>query len=125
VRTARLPSGQGSVAEDRTPSWASVQKCSRHLDPAGWRLTIVCVTCNVLDMPSTRDRVRQHRERLRRQGLRPLQIWVPDVRAPEFIAEAHRQSVAVATSEREADDQAFVDAISSPWEDENEEASSR
>jgi hypothetical protein len=77
-------------------------------------------------MPSTRDRVRQHRERLRDQGLRPLQIWVPDVRAPEFVAEAHRQSVAIAASEREADDQAFVDAISSPWEAaEDEEASSR
>jgi len=76
-------------------------------------------------MPSTRDRVRQHRERLRSQGLRPLQIWVPDVRAPEFIAEAHRQSVAISTSEREADDQAFVDAISSPWEAEGEEAASR
>jgi hypothetical protein len=49
---------------------------------------------------------------LRRQGLRPVQIWVPDVRAPEFIAEAHRQSVAIATSEGESDDQAFVDAIS-------------
>jgi hypothetical protein len=76
-------------------------------------------------MASTRDRVRQHRERLRRQGLRPLQIWVPDVRAPEFIAAAHRQSVAIATSERETDDQAFVDAISFPWEAEDEEASSR
>ena len=76
-------------------------------------------------MPSTRDRVRRHRERLRRQGLRPLQIWVPDVRAPEFIAEAHRQSVAIATSDREADDQAFVDAISSPWEAADEEAPSR
>jgi hypothetical protein len=63
-------------------------------------------------MSSTRDRVRQHRERLRRQGLRPVQIWVPDVRAPEFVAEAHRQSVAIATSEDDADDQAFVDAIS-------------
>jgi hypothetical protein len=63
-------------------------------------------------MSSTRDRVRQHRERLRRQGLRPVQIWVPDVRAPEFVAEAHRQSTAIATSEGEADDQAFVDAIS-------------
>jgi hypothetical protein len=41
---------------------------------------------------------------------------VPDVRAPEFIAEAHRQSAAVAASEREADDQAFVDAISWDWE---------
>jgi hypothetical protein len=47
---------------------------------------------------------------------------VPDVRVPEFIAEAHRQSVAVAASELEADDQAFVDSISSPWEVEDEEA---
>jgi hypothetical protein len=76
-------------------------------------------------MSSTRDRVRQHRERLRNQGLRPLQIWVPEVRAPEFIAEAHCQSVAIATSERDAEDQAFVDAISVPWEAEGEEASPR
>jgi hypothetical protein len=41
-----------------------------------------------------------------------VQIWVPDVRAPEFIAEAHRQSAAIAASESETDDQAFVDAIS-------------
>ncbi len=68
-------------------------------------------------MPSTRDRVRQHRERLRRHGLRPLQIWVPDVRAPEFIAAARRQSVAIAASEHEADDQASgPDAISSTWD---------
>jgi hypothetical protein len=40
---------------------------------------------------------------------------VPDVRAPEFIAEAHRQSAAVAASEGETDDQAFVDTISWDW----------
>ncbi len=73
-------------------------------------------------MSSTRDRVRQHRERLRRQGLRPVQIWVPDVRAPEFVAEAHRQSVAIATSEGDADDQAFVDAISVSLDAEDEQA---
>lgn len=71
-------------------------------------------------MSSTRDRVRQHRERLRRQGLRPVQIWVPDVRAPEFIAAAHQQSVAIASSENEADDQAFVDAISVPLNDDDQ-----
>jgi hypothetical protein len=43
-----------------------------------------------------------------------VQIWVPDVRAPEFLAEAHRQSIAIASSEAEADDQAFVEAISLP-----------
>ena len=71
-------------------------------------------------MSSTRDRVRQHRERLRRQGLRPVQIWVPDVRAPEFVAEAHRQSVVIATSDGEADDQGFVDAISVPLDEDDE-----
>jgi hypothetical protein len=29
--------------------------------------------------------------RLRAKGLRPIQIWVPDVRAPSFRSEAHRQ----------------------------------
>lgn len=56
-------------------------------------------------------RVREHRRRLRAQGLRPVQIWVPDVRSPEFDREAHRQSVAVAASTHAADDQAFIDAV--------------
>lgn len=37
-------------------------------------------------------RVAEHRARLRDQGLRSLQIRVPDTRAPEFAEEAHRQS---------------------------------
>ena len=65
---------------------------------------------------SSRDKVRAHRERLRRQGLRPVQIWVPDVRSKTFAREARRQSLAVARSEQEHDDQAFVDAIS-VWSD--------
>ncbi|MFZ2238471.1 MAG: antitoxin MazE-like protein [Gordonia amarae] len=60
-----------------------------------------------------RERVADHRRRLRRQGLRPIQIWVPDVRAPGFADEAHRQSARAAASDFEVDDQAFVDAISS------------
>ena len=60
----------------------------------------------------TRDKVRAHRQRLRRQGLRPIQIWVPDVRSPAFAAEAHRQSLAVARSARAGEDQAFIDAVS-------------
>lgn len=71
-------------------------------------------------MAPSRDRVRQHRQRLRQQGLRPVQIWVPDVRAPEFVTEAHRQSAAIAASEQEADDQAFVDAISWAWDAEQQ-----
>jgi len=61
---------------------------------------------------TSRDKVRAHRARLRRQGLRPIQIWVPDVRSPEFAAEAHRQSVAVAASREAREDQEFIDAVS-------------
>jgi hypothetical protein len=60
---------------------------------------------------SSREKVRAHRARLRAQGLRPIQIWVPDVRSPAFAAEARRQSLAVANSPQEAEDQAFVDAM--------------
>jgi hypothetical protein len=65
----------------------------------------------------SREKVRMHRERLRRQGLRPIQIWVPDVRAPSFRAEAHRQSLAVAVSAHAHEDQAFIDAVSDRGED--------
>ena len=65
----------------------------------------------------TKVKVQQHRARLRAQGLRPIQIWVPDVRAPSFRSEAHRQSLAVAASAHAAEDQAFIDAVSA-WDDE-------
>ncbi len=65
----------------------------------------------------SRVKVREHRERLRSQGLRPIQIWVPDVRAPSFRSEAHRQSLAVATSAHAREDQAFIDAVSD-WRNE-------
>jgi hypothetical protein len=38
---------------------------------------------------------------------------VPDIRSPSFPAEAHRQSLLIAGSPHEEEDQAFVDAISS------------
>lgn len=69
----------------------------------------------------TRHRVAAHRDRLRRQGLRPVQIWVPDVRRPDFAAEAHRQSALAAASPHEPEDQEFVDAISWLAEDNNDE----
>jgi hypothetical protein len=65
---------------------------------------------------SKTERVRRHRERLRAQGLRPIQLWVPDVRAPAFRVEAHRQSLAVAQSTQATEDQAFIDAASD-WDD--------
>lgn len=60
---------------------------------------------------TSRTKVRAHRARLRKAGLRPVQIWVPDVRTKAFAKAAHRQSLAVANSPQEKDDQDFVDAI--------------
>jgi hypothetical protein len=56
-------------------------------------------------------RVRDHRARLRAQGLRSIQIWVPDVRSPAFAVQAHEQSQAIAASSQAAEDQAFIDAL--------------
>jgi hypothetical protein len=61
--------------------------------------------------------VREHRQRLRAQGLRPIQIWVPDVRSPAFRSEAHRQLAAIAASARAPEDQAFTGAVTD-WGDE-------
>jgi hypothetical protein len=71
----------------------------------------------VSKIEQNREGVRAQRERLRAQGLRPIQIWVPDVRSPSFKAQAHRQSQAVAASAHARKDQAFIDSVSD-WDDE-------
>jgi hypothetical protein len=40
---------------------------------------------------AARERVRKHRESLRAQGLRPVQIWVPDTRRPQFLSRYRTQ----------------------------------
>jgi hypothetical protein len=63
-------------------------------------------------LKSSRVKVQEHRERLRKQGLRPIQIWVPDVRSRAFRSEAHRQSLAAASSSAHKV-QAFIDVTDS------------
>lgn len=57
------------------------------------------------------QRVAKHRQTLRAQGLRPVQIWVPDTRAAGFAEECARQTAVVAAADR-ADPElmAFLDA---------------
>jgi len=68
-------------------------------------------------LKASRAKLLEHRARLRELGLRPIQLWVPDVRSPDFRAAAHRQSLAVAASAQSGDDQAFIDAVSDRAED--------
>ena len=54
-------------------------------------------------MPATTaQRVAKRRDALRAQGLRPIQIWVPDTRAPGFAEECARQA-AIADAANRAD----------------------
>ena len=50
----------------------------------GTRVKIV-MTAPTSPRSVSRDQVRAHRERLRRRGMRPIQIWVPDLRASRRI----------------------------------------
>jgi len=54
---------------------------------------------------------------MREQGFRLVQVWVPDVRSEHFAAEAHRQSVAVASAGSGGEEQAFIEAVSAPWDE--------
>ncbi|MCA3281060.1 MAG: antitoxin MazE family protein [Roseomonas sp.] len=45
---------------------------------------------------SRASRLAAHHAQLRALGLRPIEIWVPDTRAPGFAKEARRQSLLVA-----------------------------
>jgi hypothetical protein len=38
------------------------------------------------------QRAASRRERLRAQGLRPVQFWVPDLRDPKVVADLRRQA---------------------------------
>lgn len=40
----------------------------------------------------TPDKVRQHRARLRAEGLRPFQMWVPDTRSTRFAEKVRQQA---------------------------------
>jgi len=50
-------------------------------------------------MAHVNARVQKHRDALRIAGLRPVQIWVPDTRRPDFAKECRRQSRLVAQSD--------------------------
>jgi len=59
----------------------------------------------------TADKMRIHRAKLRRQGLRPVQLWVPDTRAPGFAEAIRLQSLIVSRSPGEERDIAFVEGL--------------
>lgn len=51
------------------------------------------------------------KQSLRAQGMRLIEIWVPDVKSKKLAAEARRQARLVAESTEEAEIQSFIDSV--------------
>ena len=57
-------------------------------------------------------RVQKRRDALRSAGLRPVQIWVPDTRRPDFAAQCKRQSKLASEADKaDAEMLEFMDAV--------------
>ena len=59
------------------------------------------------------ERVQKHRKILRKRGLRPVQIWVPDTRRKGFAEECRRQSRLLRRDPHEADILQWIETASS------------
>ena len=62
-------------------------------------------------MQPIRERVRTHRQQLRAQGLKPVQLWVPDPKAPGFAAECRRQSLLILNDPEEPRDLELLEEL--------------
>lgn len=71
-------------------------------------------------MPTTRrkskpktpaQRMQARRERLRAQGLRPVQHWVPDLRDPKVLADLRRQGKLMAQHPENDEIDAWIEQV--------------
>lgn len=63
---------------------------------------------------SAQQRMRERRARLRAQGLRPVQHWVPDLRDPKVRAEIRRQGALLAKHPENAAIDEWIEAMIDP-----------
>ncbi|MBL6957307.1 MAG: antitoxin MazE family protein [Chlorobium phaeobacteroides] len=63
-------------------------------------------------MRGVHERVHKHRKKLRKEGMRPIQIWVPDTSLSGFAEECKRQSQQVEHDPQEKELLEFLDEAS-------------
>jgi hypothetical protein len=61
-----------------------------------------------------RQRMAARRERLRAQGLRPVQHWVPDLRDPKVLAEIRREGAMLSQHPENAAIDDWLDMVRDP-----------
>jgi len=57
------------------------------------------------------QKMRQYRDRLKASGLRPIQLWVPDIRSQKIIDEVRKQSIRVSSDSQEPLIMDFVESV--------------
>jgi hypothetical protein len=57
------------------------------------------------------QKMRQYRNRMKAAGLRPIQLWVPDVRSRKIVEEVRKQSIRVSSDPREGVIMDFVESV--------------
>lgn len=60
---------------------------------------------------SSAPRVQRHRAHLKAQGMRPVQLWVPDTRSIQFAAECRRQSALLAADPHERETLNWIEQV--------------
>jgi hypothetical protein len=65
-----------------------------------------------------RDKIRAHYAEMRRLGMKPVVVWVPDPGSPHFHEEARRQSRRAAEAPDEQEIMDFIEQVSA-WDDED------
>ena len=65
---------------------------------------------------SALENVRRYRERMKAQGFRQLNLWVPDTRSPRFAEECQRQSRLAARHDPADDVMDWLEAAASDLE---------
>lgn len=57
------------------------------------------------------QKMKGYRNRLRASGLRPIQLWVPDVRSQKIIDEIRKQSIRVSSDSQDSHIMDFVESV--------------
>jgi len=60
---------------------------------------------------SSASRVQRHRANLRAQGMRPVQLWVPDTRSVQFAAECRLQSALLTVDPHERETLDWIEQV--------------
>jgi len=65
---------------------------------------------------SSAARVRAHRAKMKKQGMRLVQMWVPDVRSPKVRAELRRQARNIANAPDHEEVMRFIESLYVDWQ---------